>query len=74
MRRRFCHQAARQLYARDFKFSKVKDASTEQSLTPKKIFDMLEKKVVGQTAAKRMLAIAYSRISITQETDGEGDS
>ena len=59
MRRHFSQ--TRQLYARDFQFTRTKDVSLEQSLTPKTVFDLLEKRVVGQTAAKRMLAIAYRR-------------
>ena len=50
----------RSLYSRDFKFRNSKEDSIEKNLTPKKIFEQLDKRVVGQSGAKRMLAIAYS--------------
>ena len=50
------------LHAKDFKFASVASAASTADglMTPKKIFEMLDKRVVGQAAAKRMLAIAYS--------------
>lgn len=55
---------AKILNVKDFKFNRVTATSnnSESFLTPKTIFEMLDKRVVGQAAAKRMLAIAYSTI------------
>ena len=49
------------VFSREFKFRNIKEDSIERNLTPKKIFELLDRRVVGQAAAKRMLAIAYSR-------------
>lgn len=48
------------LFSRNFKFRNAREDSIEKNLTPKKIYDLLDKRVVGQSGAKRMLAIAYS--------------
>jgi hypothetical protein len=51
------------LFLADFNFplTGVSSKLLNASLTPKKVFDHLDKRVVGQTEAKRILAIAYRK-------------
>lgn len=66
LKRLFCQEASLEektkpiLFAKDFRFTLGSKYQKESELTPVKIFDLLEKKVVGQQEAKRTLAIAYS--------------
>lgn len=48
------------IYSKDFRFSSVGGFIYSQENTPKKIFEYLDNHVIGQTEAKRALAIAYS--------------
>src|SRR3990167_81423 len=52
------------LFLSDYNFpiSGVSSKFSNASQTPKKVFEHLDKRVVGQTEAKRILAIAYSRL------------
>jgi ATP-dependent protease Clp ATPase subunit len=47
-------------HIQDFKFSVNRTKLTDEELTPIKIFEYLDRRVVGQHNAKRALAIAYS--------------
>jgi ATP-dependent HslUV protease ATP-binding subunit HslU len=47
------------LHSSDFIFKSVPDFRKELHLTPKRIYDLLDKHVIGQKDAKRALAIAY---------------
>lgn len=49
----------RPVFSSDFIFKSVPGFKNDYSLTPKKIYNLLDKHVVGQKDAKRALAIAY---------------
>ena len=49
------------IYARDFKFKSIGGFLFSDENTPRKIFSYLNNHVIGQTEAKRALAIAYSK-------------
>lgn len=49
----------RAIFASDFEFKSVPGFKNDSQLTPKKIFEQLERHVIGQSGAKRALAIAY---------------
>ena len=50
------------LFAKDFTFKDFGGKASEVGLTPKKIFEHLDRRVIGQSNAKRVLAIAYSTL------------
>ena len=47
------------LYSSQFKFSNFSKDGSDKDLTPKKLFEEFEKHVIGQTDAKKNLAIAF---------------
>lgn len=53
-------QPTEPIHSKDFKFNSIGGFLNSEDSTPKKIFTYLDRHVIGQTEAKRAIAIAYS--------------